>query len=141
MENTKPSIDSKIRKIELPAIGSTELGYISIVENFKNIPFEIKRVYWTYYTPQNVKRGGHAHKSLNQLIVAVSGKIIFNFEELSGIKTQFTLDNPSEGLLIPNMIWREIQFSHNAILLCVSSEEFKESDYIRSYSDFKLIQK
>lgn len=122
--------------IEINKIGNSSLGYISILEN-SNLPFEIKRVYWTYFTPNEVKRGGHAHKKLQQIIVAVSGIIEFNTEDLKGNKASFTLDTPSKGLYIPQLIWRDIQFSHNAVLLCLASEEYDEADYFRDYQEFK----
>ncbi|WP_185269705.1 sugar 3,4-ketoisomerase, partial [Chryseobacterium indologenes] len=87
-------------------IGSSELGYITIAEEQKNIPFNIQRVYWTYYTPQDVIRGGHAHKKLKQVIFAVSGTITFNTEDKEGNKEIFILDHPSKGLFIPELIWR-----------------------------------
>lgn len=131
MKNNKPKI------INLDKIGSTDQGYITIAENLSNIPFEIKRVYWTYYTPQDVIRGGHAHFELEQIIVAVSGKIIFNVEDIFGNKDTFVLEHPSQGLYIPKLIWRDIQFSHNAVLLCLASLEYDEADYIREYNIFK----
>lgn len=130
----------KLQIITLSKIGSGDLGYISVVENSELIPFEIKRVYWTYYTPQDVLRGGHAHKDLKQLIVAVSGKIIFNTEDLDGNKMEFILDSPDKGLYIPEKIWRDIKFSHNAVLLCLASEKYSEEDYYREYEDFKKLK-
>ena len=122
--------------IKFSKIGSPNLGYISVAENSDNIPFEVKRVYWTYYTPQDVTRGGHAHYDLAQVIVAVSGTITFTTEDLKGNKREFILDSPDKGLYIPKMIWRDIKFSHNAVLLCMASEKYLESDYIRDYKTF-----
>jgi dTDP-4-dehydrorhamnose 3,5-epimerase-like enzyme len=121
----------------LKSIGDPSIGYITISEFQKDIPFEIKRVYWTYYTPQNVKRGYHAHKRLRQIIFAVSGSIRFKVECLDGAKHEFVLDQPHIGLYLPPYTWREIQFSHNAVLVCLASEWFEESDYIREYNKFK----
>jgi dTDP-4-dehydrorhamnose 3,5-epimerase-like enzyme len=121
------------------SIGSVDLGFITIAEFPKNIPFEIKRVYWTYYTPNNVQRGGHAHHNLEQLIFAVSGKITFITEDRLGNKETFILDEPNKGLIIPKMVWRDIQFSHNAVLLCLASLEYNEADYIRNYDEFKKL--
>lgn len=131
-------MDKKIQYFDLEKIGNPSLGFITIAENSKNIPFEIKRVYWTYYTPQDVIRGGHAHKNLEQLIFAVSGVIEFNTEDKEGNKQTFILDNPSKGLYIPKLIWRDIKFSHTAVLLCLASELYEESDYFRNYDEFKL---
>lgn len=122
--------------INFNKIGSPNLGYISVGENHENIPFEIKRVYWTYYTPQDVTRGGHAHYDLEQVIVAVSGTITFTTEDLQGNKSEFILDSPEKGLYIPKLIWRDIKFSHNAVLLCMASEKYIAADYIRDYKTF-----
>lgn len=127
--------------ITFDKIGSSELGYITIAEAQKNIPFDIKRVYWTYYTPQDVVRGGHAHKNLQQVIFAVSGIITFNTEDKQGNKEKFVLDHPTKGLYIPNLIWRDIHFTHNAVLLCLASEYYGEEDYFRDYLEFKNINK
>ena len=129
--NTKPHY------ITLSKIGSSDLGYISIAEAQDNIPFEIKRVYWTYYTPQDVVRGGHAHKALEQVIFAVSGTITFNTENKHGNKETFVLDHPSKGLYLPKLIWRDIHFTHNAVLLCLASEHYTEEDYFRDFAEFK----
>ena len=93
-------------------------------------------MYWTYYTPQDVTRGGHAHYDLEQVIVAVSGSISFYTEDIKGIKEEFILDSPDKGLYIPKLVWRDIKFSHNAVLLCVASEKYIASDYIRDYQTF-----
>lgn len=118
-------------------IGSSELGYITIAEAQKNVPFDIQRVYWTYFTPQDVIRGGHAHKELQQIIFAVSGTITFNTEDKNGNKGTFVLDHPTKGLYIPKLIWRDIQFSHSAVLLCLASELYDEKDYFRDFEEFK----
>jgi dTDP-4-dehydrorhamnose 3,5-epimerase-like enzyme len=123
--------------IDLGKVGKPELGYISVAEAQQNIPFEIKRVYWTYYTPQDVLRGHHSHKKLQQVIFAVKGIIRFKFENAAGDTYEFTLDRPEIGIYIPSGFWREIQFSHDAVLLCLASEKFTEEDYIRDYEEFK----
>lgn len=125
---------------EVTSIGDSASGFISVAEFPKTIPFEIKRVYWTYYTPQNVIRGFHAHKELQQLIFAVAGNISFYTEDRMGDKLEFHLSNPHIGLYLPPMIWREIKFSHNAVLLCLASLEFSEEDYIRDYEDFNKLK-
>jgi dTDP-4-dehydrorhamnose 3,5-epimerase-like enzyme len=125
---------------EIPPMGDSALGFISVVEYPKVIPFEVKRVYWTYYTPQNVIRGFHAHKELQQLIFAVSGNISFYTEDRNGNQSEFNLSNPNTGLYIPPMVWRKIKFSHNAVLLCLASMEFIEEDYIRKYDTFTKLK-
>ncbi|KIA88529.1 sugar 3,4-ketoisomerase [Kaistella jeonii] len=125
--------------ISFNKIGDPSLGYISVAEISDTIPFEIKRVYWTYYTPQDVTRGGHAHYDLEQVIVAVSGTITFTTEDLEGNKDEFILDSPDKGLYLPKLIWRDIKFSHSAVLLCLASEKYIASDYIREYKTFSAL--
>lgn len=122
--------------IKFSKVGSSNLGYITVAEN-SYLPFEIKRVYWTYYTPDSVIRGHHAHHNLEQIIFAVSGNIEFVLEDEKGKKLTFLLDKPNIGLYIPRLYWRTINFSHNAVLLCLASIEYEESDYIRDYDKFK----
>lgn len=129
------------RLIKFPSIGNPALGYVTIAQNVENVPFPIKRVYWTYYTPHHVVRGNHAHHKLEQIIFAVSGVIDFELENSSGKKFSFKLDKPDVGLYIPPVHWRVIKFSHNAVLLCLASQEYSEADYIRDYVEFKRIKK
>jgi hypothetical protein len=126
--------------INFPSIGSSELGYITVAEHNSNVPFEIKRVYWTYYTPQSVQRGGHAHHNLTQLIFSVSSNITIKTESLDGEKETFILDSPNVGLYIPKLYWRDIIFSHSAVLLCLASEPYLVEDYIRDYGQFKALR-
>ncbi|HRO41246.1 MAG TPA: FdtA/QdtA family cupin domain-containing protein [Flavipsychrobacter sp.] len=131
------SVFNKAHILNLQSIGNSREGYITVAEAGNNIPFDVKRVYWTYYTPQNVIRGFHAHKALQQVIFAVSGTIRFMVEDLEGTRQDFLLNEPHQGLYLPPFTWREIQFSHNAVLLCLASEVYDESDYIREYDEFK----
>ncbi|MGP8216193.1 MAG: sugar 3,4-ketoisomerase [Bacteroidia bacterium] len=124
--------------INFTGIGEPENGYISVAQA-PLIPFAIKRVYWTYYTPDGVVRGHHTHKKLRQVICAVHGCIIFNLEDKAGDKFRFVLDHPSKGLFIPPMHWRTIELSKDAVLLCLASEEYNEDDYIREYDVFKNV--
>lgn len=121
-----------------PKIGNSSLGYISIAEA-ENLPFEVKRVYWTYYTPEDVERGGHSHIDLQQILVAVAGQIIVKTEMPGGIKQTFLLDSPDKGLYIPKLCWREMKYTHNAVQMCIASIEYDEKDYIRDYESFKLL--
>lgn len=121
---------------ELSSIGNPNLGFISVAEFPNNIPFNIKRAYWTYHTPENVLRGYHSHKDLYQLIFAVSGTITFYTEDRYRNKQEFILSKPNVGLYIPPYVWREIKFSKNSVLLCLASLEYSETDYIRNYDNF-----
>lgn len=124
------------QRIILDQIGDKGLGYISVVEAERLLPFQIKRVYWTYFTPHEVIRGNHAHKNLYQAIFAVSGEIEFKLIDRTGKEHNIKLSKPNVGLVIPPIVWREIKFSHSAVLLCLASEEFSEEDYIRDVDSF-----
>lgn len=129
---TKPYI------IEFPKIGNSQLGYISVAED-KNLPFEVKRIYWTYYTPENVVRGGHAHYNLQQILIAVSGKIIVSTEMPGGEKDRFILETPNVGVFMPKFCWHIMQYSHNSAQMCIANMIYEEKDYIRDYDTFKSI--
>lgn len=129
MNTEKPHI------IEFPKIGDSAQGYISVAEK-SNLPFEVKRIYWTYYTPESVERGGHAHYNLQQILLAVSGRIIVNIEMPDGVKEEFILDDPHRGLFIPKMAWRTMKYTHNAVQVCIASMAYLETDYIRDYQTY-----
>ena len=125
--------------INFPKIGSSSLGYISLAEN-ETLPFEVKRIYWTYFTPEDVERGGHAHHDLDQILVAVAGKITVNTEMPGGSKEIFVLESPNQGVYLPKYSWHIMQYSHNAVQMCIASMVYEESDYIRDYNEFKKIK-
>src|SRR5688572_7781277 len=123
-------MNDKPRIITFPKIGSPGLGYISVAEN-ETLPFTVNRIYWTYFTPEDVERGGHAHYELEQILIAVAGKIIVGIELADDVKYEFVLDNPNEGLYIPRSAWRTLKYTHNAVQVCIASLAYDESDYIR----------
>ncbi len=112
-------------------------GNLTAVEGSNNeMGFDIKRVYYIYDVPTASDRGGHAHKNLMQLIVAVSGSFDVLVDDGRRIKT-ITLNRPNVGLLLPPGIWREIKnFSSGAITLVLASEPYDEEDYVRTYAKF-----
>ncbi len=124
------------RFINFPSHGASNQGFITVAEH-PNIPFEVKRVYWTYYTPNNIERGGHAHHQLYQLLLAVSGIIDITTEDRDGNKETFILNSPDKGLLMPPPYWHTMRFSHNAVLLSLANMPYEEADYIRDYDVFK----
>ena len=125
--------------IEIPKINNTK-GNIGVIEN-DTIPFDIKRVYYLFDVPSGAKRGGHAHKKLKQVLIAISGS--FDVVLKNGkSKEIITLNRPDKGLLIENNIWRELEnFSSGSVCLVLASEEFSEDDYIRSYKDYLSLAK
>jgi hypothetical protein len=134
--------ESKPYLIRLKSIGDTIEGYLTVAEEQIDIPFDIKRVYWSYYTPQMITRGRHAHYNLEQVLVAVSGKIIVTNESPEGETTVHVLEEPSLGLYIPPLHWHVIQFSHNAVMMSLASTLYDANDYILNYEDFlKLKEK
>jgi hypothetical protein len=121
--------------INFPKIGNSQLGYISVAEN-ENLPFIPKRIYWTYFTPEDVIRGHHAHYELEQILVAVTGKIEIEIETVERKTFKYILDSPNIGVYLPKMCWRTMKYSHNAVQMCIASMEYEEKDYIRSYESF-----
>jgi hypothetical protein len=115
-------------------------GNITIVEGQKNLPFDVKRIYYLYDIPSGEDRGGHAHKGLHQLIVAAGGS--FNVILDDGFNKKIvTLNRPDYGLLIVPGIWRElIEFSSGAICLVLASNGYDDYDYIRDYKEFKVLK-
>ena len=130
----------KPHMITFPKIGGSQFGFISVAEK-DSLPFEVKRIYWTYYTPESVERGGHSHYDLQQILVAMAGRIIVNVETADGEKGEFILENPNVGLYIPKNTWRTMKYSHNAVQMCIANSEYNEKDYIRDYEQFKSTQK
>jgi len=111
-------------------------GNITIIEGNKDVPFDIKRIYYLYDIPGGEERGGHAHKELFQLIVAASGAFDVLLDDGQNKKI-VNLNRPDFGLIVVPGIWRElIHFSSGAICLVLSSEIYSEADYIRDYDDF-----
>ena len=130
---------SSPKLISFNKIGNPPEGYISIFQNGQEMPFEVKRCFWTYYTPEEVVRGRHAHYNTEMILIAAAGKIIVHTEMPGGIKAEFTLEKPETGLLIPKLCWHTMQYSHNAVQLVLASTVYEESDYIRDYETFKLL--
>lgn len=111
-------------------------GQLVALEEFKDIPFEIKRVYYMYDTREGVRRGFHAHKSLEQILICIHGSckiLLDNGTE----KKIIPLESPYEGLYVSNNMWREMfDFSPDAVLMVLASDYYKEEDYIRDYDQF-----
>lgn len=122
--------------VELDRHHSDRKGNISVVENNKDIPFDVKRTYYLYDVPGGESRGGHAHKKLRQLIVAASGSFTVTLDD-GRVKRTFTLNRPYQGLYVVPGIWRTLDdFSSGAVCLVLASEGYDEADYIRDYNEF-----
>lgn len=126
--------DCKI--ISLPQIGDRS-GHITSVNNMKEVPFDIKRIYYLYDVPGGESRGGHAHYKLQQLLVAASGSFDVIIDDGRNKQT-ISLNRPNYGLYITPGIWRDlVNFSSGSVLLVLASEVYEEEDYIRDYNIFK----
>jgi hypothetical protein len=149
--NTTNSISLKVKpKIKLPLkqlmtspylihfdqIGDSSVGYITVSEFEKEVPFPIKRVFWTYKTPKKITRGNHANLINKEVLIAVQGEIKVTTINSIGERNTFTLNNPNEGIYLPPNIWLTIEYSDDAIQLVLASEKYNEKDYIRNYQEF-----
>ena len=111
-------------------------GNLGFLEELKDVPFEVKRVYWLYNVPEQQVRGGHAHRTGEQVIVCIHGQMEVVLESKSGDVRSYTLKEPNQGLYIPPMWWGKMLFKDGAIMLGLASDEFSEEDYIRNKNDF-----
>lgn len=115
---------------------SDRKGNLTVVENCKTLPFDVKRVYYLYDIPGGESRGAHAHKELSQLIIAVSGSFRVTLDD-GCIKRSFILNRPYQGLYVKPGIWRDLDdFSAGAVCMVLASELYNSDDYIRSYEEF-----
>ena len=122
--------------IELDRHHSDRKGNISVVENGRDVPFNVKRAYYLYDVPGGESRGGHAHKELRQLIIAASGSFTVTLDD-GHVKRTFTLNRPYQGLDVVSGIWRTLDdFSSGAVCMVLASEKYDEADYIRDYEKF-----
>lgn len=125
----------QVKLISLQTHGD-ERGSLVALEEGKNIPFTIKRVYYLFKTKQGVSRGFHAHKTLKQVAIVVRGSCRFLLDD-GHEKVDVLLDNPAHGLLIESFMWREMHdFSDDCVLMVLADQLYDENDYVRNYDDF-----
>ena len=126
---------SEAKIIDLPKIEDRR-GNLSVVEEFKEIPFRIARAYWVYDVPGGESRGGHAHKKLKQMVIALSGSFHVTLDNGKERETVL-LNHPYQGLVIETGTWRTLDdFSSGAVCMVLASELYEEEDYIRDYDEF-----
>lgn len=126
----------KVKLIELPKIQDPR-GNLTFLEFPNQIPFEIKRTFWTYDVPGGEIRGGHAYYTQEEVIIALSGSFDIVITNFDGSEKKYSLNRSYFGLYLPAKTWRHIEnFSTNALALHISSEFFSEDDYVR---DFKFL--
>lgn len=129
---------SLIKILSFPPLGD-ERGSLVALEAHKTVPFDVKRVYYIFGTQPSVSRGYHAHRALQQVAVCVTGKCRIVLDD-GKRRDEVWLDSPTKGLLIGDLVWREMHdFSPDCVLLVLASEFYNEADYIRSYDDFKRV--
>lgn len=122
--------------LELSKHHSDRKGNLSVVENGSTVPFDVKRIYYLYDVPGGESRGGHAHKNLYQLIVAVSGSFTVTLDD-GNVKRTFMLNRPYQALYVVPGIWRTLDdFSSGAVCMVMASEKYDLEDYIRNYELF-----
>ena len=111
-------------------------GNLTVAERMKDMPFDIKRVYWVYDVPGGECRGGHAHKECKEFIIAVSGSFHVTLDDGNN-KDTYLLNHPYQGLFVETGIWRTLDdFSSGAVCLVLASDLYDEGDYIRDYDEF-----
>lgn len=126
---------SLVYLIDFPTLGD-ERGALVALEANRQIPFDIKRVYYIYGTAQGVARGFHAHKALKQVAICLKGSCRFVLDD-GNERIEVLLNNPAQGLLIESFMWREMyDFSEDCVLMVLADQLYDESDYIRKYDDF-----
>jgi len=127
----------QIKYIKLPVVDSGRKGKLSFMESNKDIPFDIKRIYYIYNIEDlNIKRGYHAHKTLKQVIFCLHGSFVLELD--NGFeKKEIFLNTHNKGVLIDLYIWHNMKnFSKDAVIMVVASDYYSENDYIRNYSEF-----
>ena len=126
--------------VELDKHHSDRKGNLTVVENGETLPFDVKRVYYLYDVPGGESRGSHAHKELEQLIIAASGSFNVTIDDGQRKRT-FFLNRPYQGLYVKPGLWRDLQdFSSGAVCLVLASEIYQIDDYIRDYESFLLFR-
>lgn len=130
-----------VKLIDFPKI-LDKRGNLTFLENSNQIPFVIKRVFWTYDVPGGETRGGHAYLEQEEIIIALSGSFDVVVTDVNGIETKYPLNRSYYGLYLPALTWRHMEnFSTNSLGLHISSRSFQEGDYIRDFEQYRFVRK
>ena len=125
-----------VQMLEFPQHGD-ERGHLVIVEGLKDIPFEIKRIFYIYGTEKYGVRGQHANRKSRFVLINVKGSSKVKIKDGQGNEAVFSLNRPHTGIYLPNMVWKEMyDFSEDSVLLCLASEYYDSQEYIRDYKEF-----
>ena len=125
-----------VRMLEFPQYGD-ERGHLVIVEGKKDIPFEIKRIFYIYGSGKDIIRGQHANRKTEFILINVSGQSKVRIRDGRGNEAVFSLNRPHTGIYLPRMIWKDMyDFSEDSVLLCLASEHYDPDEYIRDYDEF-----
>lgn len=128
----------RVHIIDFPIVHEPR-GNLSFIESGRHIPFAIQRVYYLYDVPGGATRGGHAHRTISQVIIALSGSFDVVLDD-GKEKRKVSLNRSYHGLFLPNMIWRELEnFSSGAVCMVLASEFYDEAEYVRDYGEFQRL--
>ncbi|MGN8655887.1 sugar 3,4-ketoisomerase [Blautia obeum] len=132
--------ENNVKMLEFPQRGD-ERGHLVIVEGMKDVPFEIKRIFYIYGSDTDVVRGQHANKKSQFVLINVAGKSKVKVKDGLGNEAVFSLNRPHTGIYLPQMVWKDMyDFSDDSVLLVLSSEHYDSDEYIRDYAEFvKLV--
>ncbi|MGN1393761.1 MAG: sugar 3,4-ketoisomerase [Succinivibrionaceae bacterium] len=132
---------NKVQMLEFPQFGD-DRGHLVVLEQNKEIPFDIKRVFYIYGSDKDVIRGQHANKKTQFVLINVAGKSKVKVADGEGNEAIFCLNRPHTGIYLPTMVWKDMyDFSEDSVLLVLASELYDSSEYIRDYSEFEKIIK
>ena len=128
---------NKVQMLEFPQHGD-ERGHLVVVEGMKDVPFEIKRIFYIYGSDADVVRGQHANRKTEFVLINVAGKSKVRVKDGEGNEAVFCLNRPHTGIYLPTMVWKDMyDFSADSVLLCLASEHYDESEYIRDFDAFE----
>lgn len=126
----------KVKSMEFPEFGD-ERGHLVVVEGGKNVPFDIKRVFYMYGSDSDVVRGQHANRKSEFVLINVAGTSKVRVLDGKGNEIIYCLNRPHTGIYLPTMVWKDMyDFSEDSVLLCLASESYDASEYIRDYDEF-----